>query len=279
MKLISQLNRSHKQEVKSLQAELDAEREKFLKNFKDLEDINKDNISKLDQERRNFKEQKKFWDSNLEDARMAISGNSQEFNNIQKKLREENLELSRQIAELVKRPPVIQTDLTGVRELMEKLSKKNDDLTIEKALSDCKLEYEMKISSNPYSDLEKNTQRQLFEAKKMSDSTLTQLKKSYEKEIKELKSEITLFELKMKDFTAEILKRDMQIKVLNEKFRGRETEKRIRTEQGELIVSVSELLIKFLKKLETGKGGDLKEELSQVQGKVYVERVSRMSRI
>lgn len=279
MKLISQLNRLHKQEVKSLQSELDAEREKFLKNFKDLEDINKNNINKLDQERRNFKEQKKFWDSNLEDARMAISGNSQEFNSIQKKLREENLELSKQIAELVKRPPVIQTDLTGVREIMEKLSKKNEDLSIEKALSDCKLEYEMKISSNSQSDLEKNTQRQLFEAKKMSDSTLIQLKKSYEKEIKELKSEITLFELKMKDFTAEILKRDMQIKVLNEKFRGRETEKKIRTEQGELIVSVSELLIKFLRKLETGKGGDLKEELSQVQGKVYLERVSRMSRI
>lgn len=113
----------------------------------------------------------------------------------------------------------------------------------------------------------------------MSDATLLQLKKSYEKEIKELKSEITLFEMKMKDFTAEILKRDMQIKVLNEKFRGREAEKRIRSEQGELIVSVSELLIKFLRKLETGKGGDLKEELIQVQGKFYVERVSRMSRV
>ena len=101
----------------------------------------------------------------------------------------------------------------------------------------------------------------------MSDMALAQLKKSYEREIKELRAEISLFELKMKDFAAEILKRDMQIKVMNEKFRGREEEKRSRVEQGELIVSVSELLIKFLKKLETGKGGDLKQELDQIQGK------------
>jgi hypothetical protein len=113
----------------------------------------------------------------------------------------------------------------------------------------------------------------------MSDSALAQLKKSYEREIKELKTEISLFELKMKDFTAEILKRDMQIKVMNEKFRGREEEKKFRIEQGELIVSVSELLIKFLKKLETGKGGDLKQELDQLQGIFYLERASRISRL
>lgn len=147
MKLISQLSRSHKLEVKALQNELDGEREKFLKNFKDLEEINKKGVDKLELERRNFKDQKKFWDSNLEDARLAISGNSQEFNNIQKKLREENLQLSKQISDLIQRPPVVQTDLTGVKEIIDKLSKQNEQLITEKALSDLKLEYEMKISS------------------------------------------------------------------------------------------------------------------------------------
>jgi hypothetical protein len=71
----------------------------------------------------------------------------------------------------------------------------------------------------------------------------------------------------------------MQIKVLNQKFRGREEERKMRIEQSDLIISVSELIIKFLKKLETGKGGDLAEEIDQLQGKIYAERASRISRL
>ena len=68
----------------------------------------------------------------------------------------------------------------------------------------------------------------MLESKKMSDQVLVQLKKSYEKEIKNIKEDIMSFELKIKDFTTEILKRDMQIKVLNQKFRGREEERKLR---------------------------------------------------
>ena len=113
----------------------------------------------------------------------------------------------------------------------------------------------------------------------MSDQILAQLKKSYDKEIRNLKEEHTSYELKMRDFTAEILKRDMQIKVLNQKFRGRDEERKLRVEHSDLLVSVSELIIKFLRKLETGKGGDLKEELDSLQGIIYLERASRLSRL
>lgn len=113
----------------------------------------------------------------------------------------------------------------------------------------------------------------------MSDQIVAQLKKSYDKEIRNLKDEHNTYELKMKDFASELLKRDMQIKVLNQKFRGREEERKLRNEHSDLLISVSELIIKFLKKLETGKGGDLRQEIDLLQGKKYVERASRLSRI
>jgi hypothetical protein len=101
----------------------------------------------------------------------------------------------------------------------------------------------------------------------MSDQIVAQLKKSYEKQIKSIKDETNAYEQKLNDLAREILQRDMQIKVLNQKFRGREAERKLREEHTDLLISVSELIIKFLRKLETGKGGDLKEEIEQLQGK------------
>jgi hypothetical protein len=149
MKLVSQLGKAHKLEVKALQLELDEEREKFFKNFKSLEEINKDTVAKLDNERKNSKEQKKFWDAQLEDARLAITGNSQEFSNIQKRLREENLELSQKIAELTQKPSlqVVQPNLDGLKDVFLKMIKEGEMLKQEKAVNECRLEYEMKISS------------------------------------------------------------------------------------------------------------------------------------
>jgi hypothetical protein len=253
MKILGQLNKAHKAEISVLQKEIDTERDRVAESYKSFEEVKKQLNEKLETERRHFKEQRKLLEHSLEDAKIALSGNSEEFANMQKKLRQENLELSRQLVEISK-------------ELIQQLSQQSTILKEEKQFSDLKLEYEMKMTSILYSDVERNAQRQMLEAKKMSDQIVAQLKKSYEREIKELKTEANLYEIKLRDFAQEVLKRDMQIKVLNQKFRGREEERRLRVEQSDLIISVGDLIIKFLRKLETGKGGDLKEELDELQG-------------
>ena len=152
MKLLSQVSKTHKQEVRSLQAELDEEREKFVKSYKSLEEVNKDALSKLDNERRNLKDQRKFWDSQLEDARVAISGNSQEFSNNLKRLREENLELSSKVSELTQKiqvqvPQPVQLNLDELKSFVGKLVRETDQAKQDKNLNDCKLDYEMRIVS------------------------------------------------------------------------------------------------------------------------------------
>ena len=276
MKLISQINKIHKQEVKNIRTEMDEERDRFQKNLKNFEDFKKDFSEKAEFERKYFKDQKKLLEDALEDARMAISGNSVEYSNLQKKLRQENLELTRQIAEINNKPPsinAVEPDLTGLKDFIQGIVKESQQLKQDKTLTDLKLEYEMKTNSIFYLDTERTAQKQIFEAKKMTDQTVAQMKKSYEKEIKGIREENIACELKLKDLAREILQRDMQIKILNEKFRGREEERKVRIEHSDLLISVSELIIKFLKKLETGKGGDLTEEIDVLQ-----ERASRLSR-
>lgn len=152
MKLLSQVSKTHKQEVRSLQVELDEERERFVKSYKSLEEINKDTLHKLDNERRNLKDQRKFWDSQLEDARVAISGNSQEFSNNLKRLREENLELSMKVSELTQKvqvqvPQPVQLNLDELKTFIAKLAKETESAKNDKNLNDLKLDYEMKIVS------------------------------------------------------------------------------------------------------------------------------------
>lgn len=141
----------HKEETRALNQELDLEREKFDKNLKSFEDFKKEWSSKIEFERKHFREQQKMLEASLEDAKLAISGNSEEYTNIQKKLRQENLELTRQIAEINQKPPpmhVIQPDITGIKEAINQIIKDSQKVKEEKALAELKLEYEMKINSN-----------------------------------------------------------------------------------------------------------------------------------
>ena len=150
MKVISQMNKIQKQEIKTLRQELDEDKESFEKLIKNYEESKTQLNEKLEYERIHFKEQKKLLESAIDDAKLAISGNSVEFTNIQKKLRQENLELSRQIAEINSKPPpmhVIQPDITGIKEYLQQIVKESQISKQDKALSDLKLDYEMKITS------------------------------------------------------------------------------------------------------------------------------------
>lgn len=106
----------------------------------------------------------------------------------------------------------------------------------------------------------------------MSDQALSKLKKSYEMEIQSLKDDKIAVEMKLKDLAREITQRDMQIKIHKEKLRGKENDQRLRLEHSDLLISVSDLILKFLQRLETGKGGNLREEIDLLQ-----ERASRLS--
>lgn len=116
-------------------------------------------------------------------------------------------------------------------------------------------DYEMKLTQT-----ERSAQKQLLEAKRMSDQALTKLKKSYETEIQSLKEDKVALEMKLKDLARELTQRDMQIKLWKEKLRGRENDQKLRLEHSDLLISVSDLILKFLQRLETGKGGNLREE-------------------
>ena len=69
---------------------------------------------------------------------------------MQKKLRQENFELSQQIVEINKKPPpvqVIQPDITGIKEYLQQIVKESASIKEEKLITEQKLEYEMKINS------------------------------------------------------------------------------------------------------------------------------------
>ena len=150
MKLISQINKGFKQEIRTIRQEMDQERERFEKSFQNFEEVKKQLNEKIEFERKHFRDQKKLLESAIDDAKLAISGNSEEFTNIQKKLRQENLELSRQIAEINSKPPpmhVIQPDITGIKEYLQEIVKESQQAKQDKAISELKLEHEMKITS------------------------------------------------------------------------------------------------------------------------------------
>jgi hypothetical protein len=72
--------------------------------------------------------------------------------------------------------------------------------------------------------------------------------------------------------TRELIERDMQIKLLSEKLRSRESEKKLRVEHADLLCSVSDLILKFLQRLDGKADGNLREEIEVLQ-----ERASRLS--
>lgn len=151
MKIISQTNKIHKGEIREMRLEIDQEHGRCEKIVQNYEELKKQFNEKMDFERKHFKEQKSLLESAIEDAKLAISGNSEEFTTIQKKLRQENLELSRQIAEINSKPPpmhVIQPDITGIKEYLQQIVKDSQQAKQDTALAELKLDYEMKITSN-----------------------------------------------------------------------------------------------------------------------------------
>ncbi|CAG9322968.1 unnamed protein product [Blepharisma stoltei] len=270
-KLISQLNRIHRSEIKEARNELDEERKRTKILSDNYENQKKDLMERLDLERKHSREQKKVLENALEDARIAISGNSQEFGQIQSKLREENMDLRNEINALKnkivdKRHGVKEANAAEIQTLREILNE-FEQMKQQKIQLEQQLDYEMKITQT-----EKSAQKQLLEAKRMSDQALMKLKKSYELELQSLKDDKIALEMKLKDLARELTQRDMQIKLIKEKMRGRENDQKLRLEHSDLLISVSDLILKFLQRLETGKGGDLREEIDLLQ-----ERASRLS--
>jgi hypothetical protein len=150
MKVITQTSKVYKQEIRTMRKEADQDRNRYEKIIQSNEDYKKEINDKVEFERKYFKDQKKVLEDALEDARLALSGNSEEYTLIQKKLRQENLELSKQILELNKKssvPQVIQPDITGIKEYIQEIIKDSKQAKQDKALTDLKLEYEMKINS------------------------------------------------------------------------------------------------------------------------------------
>lgn len=111
---------------------------------------------------------------------------------------------------------------------------------------------------------------------------MRQLKKSYTNEIKVLKvghiqDEKDLLEGKLRDVKAEIVQRDMQLRLVEQRIQSYESEQGSRLEHAELICSVmqrqvSDLIVKFLEQLDPAKASRLHHEIVSVQ-----ERASQIA--
>ena len=159
------------------------------------------------------------------------------------------------------RAPQEPSSNTELKEYLEQVVSEFRNVRSAKVNLEKQYEYEMKITN-----LERNAQKQISEAKRISDQAISQLKRSYEKELENLREDKAALELRLKDMSKEILQRDMQNKLLNEKLKGKRNERKIQMEHSEMLCSVSDLIVKFLRKLETGKG-DLTEQIDDLQEK------------
>ena len=119
--------------------------------------------------------------------------------------------------------------------------------------------------------MEKMAQKQLIEARKTNEDTVRMLKKSYTNEIKVLRDEKDLLEGKLRDMKAEIVQRDMQLRLVEQRILSYESEQASRIEHADLICSVRErqvadLIVKFLEQLDPAKASRLHHEIVSVQG-------------
>lgn len=58
----------------------------------------------------------------------------------------------------------------------------------------------------------------------------------------------------IKEVTREYLEKEAQIRLLQERIRSQETEKRLRVEHADTMCNVSDLVMKLLKRMDAGKG-------------------------
>jgi len=79
-------------------------------------------------------------------------------------------------------------------------------------------------------------------------------------------------EFKLRDMSKELTARDLHIKLLNEKLRNKESEKKLRVEHADLLCNVSDLILKFLKKLDGSNDPSLRRDITNLQ-----EQAQRLS--
>lgn len=84
-----------------------------------------------------------------------------------------------------------------------------------------------------------------------------------------MKEDKIALELKLKDMTKELTARDLHIKLLNEKLRNKESEKRLKIEHADLLCNVSDLILKFLKRLEGSTDPSIRRDIDQLQEQAY----------
>eukprot|EP00742_Colponemidia_sp_Colp-10_P006063 GILJ01006488.1.p1 GENE.GILJ01006488.1~~GILJ01006488.1.p1 ORF type:complete len:770 (-),score=153.93 GILJ01006488.1:183-2492(-) len=98
--------------------------------------------------------------------------------------------------------------------------------------------------------LERKFQKQLQEARRANELTLENLKKTFTEEIDLLKHERTTLELKIKELEKEAAQKSAERDFLRERIVAAENEKKIKVEHAELLCKVSDLILKFLRKLD-----------------------------
>lgn len=151
-KLISHLSRSHRAEIKEVRIELDEERSRTKLLSENFESQKKDLQERLEIERKHSREQKKILENALEDAKVALSGNNQEFGEIQNRLRQENLELRQEINTLKNRlvsnkqapQEVNAAELQSLKEILKEFHATK----LQKSQLEQEFDYEMKLQRN-----------------------------------------------------------------------------------------------------------------------------------
>ena len=278
--------REMSEKMTQIKAELQETQRKYQLLAKDHEEM-------VETERKRLRENRKQMDQTIEDAKSALGANSRQFASIQEKLQRENGELTEQNRRLQRQI----TELNDqIRRLQESAGPRGAELQMsvesvlrqirqtqeEKAQLASKLEYDSKLTRKSHTEVEKMAQKQLIEARKTNEDTVRQLKKSYNAEIKVLKEEKDTLEAKLREVKTEIIQRDMQLRLVEQRIQAYESEQSTRIEHADLICSVqltqvADLIVKFLEQLDPAKASRLHHEIVNVQGMRYAERASQIA--
>jgi hypothetical protein len=218
---------------------------------------------------RQEKQRQNLLEGALEEAKQALNMNSEQFGDLQHRLQEQNRKLKLELEEARRQVPRGGSSLEG-SEVKTWLDNFKSDLLRreeDRGNAQVKYDYDMKLQT-----LERTAQQQLLEARRTNDIALQQLKKSYNHEINALKDDRQAFELQVKELEKQLVKRDMTNQLYKEKLRAVETEKKLRVEHADLLCSVSDLVLKFLQRLEGTTDVGLRREISELK-----DRASRIS--
>lgn len=217
---------------------------------------------------RQEKQRQGLLESALEEAKQALNMNSEQFGDLQHRLQEQNRKLKLELEEARRQVPrggsLEGSDIKNYLEDFKRDLLRREE---ERGNMQVKYEYDMKLQT-----LERAAQQQLLEARRTNDVSLQQLKKSYTHEINALKDDKQALELQVKELEKQLTKQTMTNQLLKEKFRTVESEKKLRLEHADLLCSVSDLILKFLQRLEGTTDVGLRREISDLR-----DRASRIS--